>query len=1330
MSEDTIQCPKCGISISKDVDECPVCGAKLEESKKEMDGEEERILNALKQISGVGGYKAKNIVKSGISDFDKLEDASLESFLSVKGIGEATAKDIVDAIEDSTTKDGSLYLCVECGAFVSADADRCPTCGTKMDDEVEEGDVEAESEITEEIEDEERVDEEEEGSLYLCSNCGSFISESADECPYCGYSLEIEDEIEEDLEEEIEEELEPEFETDIEEEESEDGLFLCTNCGSFAGANAKRCPSCGMVFDEEEVEEETGGVEAELEMEGAEEEGVEEAVDEEEVAEEDVDIEEEVEEIPEEELQETTSEEIDIEDLIEYKTDETSEEAPEEEIDEPSQEEIDLEDLIEYRTEDTSEEISEEETGWTDEGLGIEVDESDLEELDREISEALKDEYGISTATLMGLSMGGDVKMCSNCGRLCEKDVPECPTCGAVFEDVDIELAEEDGEWKRSQDQKTLEKALGIQEVPDEIDVEDEDTELNICTVCGAFLTDKTERCGICGSLVSETPDLEVDEDDIYEVKKDDDSLYICDACGALVDEYQDRCPICGSVLELSRRSVEDEELEDLVDETGNVIEEFFGRTDDIALEEKINNDEINFCDVCGALLSEDADKCPICGEGKREEKDIEGFEYYFESEGDVTEEDMESLEEEILEEEFGFTEGDEVGTVQEEKEEEKLDEAFEEQVEETGEPVEEIEEPGQEVEEPVQEIEDEVIEEDEPNLEDLLIMKDKGDLDLEGGETVIDQLEQLEGEISKKMVEEDEDIDLDLDSTSSEDLIDLLSTISEGEYIEEVSGDEVEDELSLDEGVDEVAVEEGAEEDDIITVEEDEIYEGPEVIDSDAFQRELDEEVLEEAIDENIDVNQAIEDIDELVSAGEEEEYEEEEFYEEGEEYEDEYWLECPSCGSYVSEDSEVCGVCGLDFTEETVVEEETTSYEYEDIGVDLSELKEYKSEYKRSTWEEKGEGADTSKKTRSVPSVPSYTPQDKFKSVISKIKEYEVPISSLSLFAFGGVYLTSYGDSNLRYLTDIGLIILGIFFGMGLFTLFVLREDLKQSFLGVLGYFGALGIASFVPINNMMLGIDVPLILDVGLIAMALGVFWMLDYKLPGDYRYYLVWFSGISIIMLILVLAKFDDANGLMNLNYSVLMALGLGGILIASGTSSWYNRANSEEEFYGDIEKGHRHLIHGDYLNAVKSFDRSIEKGDVTKREFTDEENPAFPYYSKGLALCNMGEYKEAAKTFKQVLDINPKSVPTWNNLGTAFSRMGDQEKAVKCLKRAIKIDPGYEIAWNNLGNALFRMGNYEEALECYDEALDLNSSYRDASLNKTQCLTKISFSQNA
>ncbi len=1257
MSEDTIQCPKCGISISKNVDECPVCGAKLEEKNQEMDGEEESILNALKQISGVGGYKAKNIVKSGISDFNKLEDADLESFLSVKGIGEATAQDIVEAIEDSTQKDGSLYLCGECGAFVSADADRCPTCGTKMEDEVEEeGEIEAETEIQEGVEDD---IEEEEGSLYLCDNCGSFISESADECPYCGYSLEIEDEIEEefdeDLEEDLEEELEPEIETDIEEEESEDGLFLCTNCGSFAGANAKRCPSCGMVFDEEAVEEETGEVEEELELQEEMEEELEES------------IQEQVEEIPEEEL-------------------------------EPTPEEIDIEDLMEYKTEDTSEEISETETSWTEEELGIEVDESDLEELDREISEALKDDYGISTATLMGLSMGGDVKMCSNCGRLCEKDVSECPTCGAVFEDVDIELAEEDEEWKRSQDQKTLEKALGIHEVPDEIDVEDEDAELDICTVCGAFLTDKTERCGICGSLVSETPDLEVDEDDVYEVHKDDDSLYICDACGALVDEYQDRCPICGSVLELSRRSIEDEELEELVDETDNIVEEFFGNTDDIDLEEKIENDEINFCDVCGALLSEDAARCPICGEAKGEEQEFEGFEYYFESDEDITEEDMESLEEEILEEEFGLAEED-----------------VEEQVE-------EVEEQIEEDEEPFQDIEEEEIEEGEPDLEELLVMKDTDDeIDLEGEEeTVIGQLEKLEGEISKKMLEEEEEIDLDLDSTSSEDLIDLLSSISEGKDIEEVSGEEVE-ELSAEEGVEEVSVEEGVEEEEVVTIDEGEIYEGPEVIQSDDFQGVSDEEVPEESLDENMDVNKALEDIDDLVSAGEEETYEDVE--EEGEE---EYWLECPSCGSYVSEDSEACGVCDFDFTEGTVVEEETTSYEYEDIGVDLSELKEYKSEYERSSWEKEGEGTDTSKRTKSVPSVPSYTPQDKFKGVISKIKEYEVPISSLSLFAFGGAYLTSYGDSTSRYFTDIGLILAGLFFGLGLFTLFMLRDDLKGSILGVFGYASALGLAALVPFHDIVLGIKLPLLLDVGLIGIALGIFWMLDYKLPKDYRYYLVWFAGISLIMIVLMIAKFFSNEGLLEMSYPFMMTLGLGGILIASGTSSWYNRASSEEDFYGDIEEGHRHMLKGDYLNAVRSFDRTIEKGDISEKEFMkEEENPAFPYYSKGLALCNMGEYKEAARTFKQVLEINPKSVPTWNNLGTAFSRMGDQEKAVKCLKKAIKIDPGYEIAWNNLGNALFRNGNYEEALECYDEALDINSSYRDASLNKTQCLTKLS-----
>ncbi len=1140
MSEETLKCPVCGNMNTSPSRECKVCFSSLVE----MDEKERSILKALQHISGVGRQKAQKILDSGITSLNQLEKADLDSFLRVDGIGEATAQDILETIEGSKKEDGGLYLCGECGAFVGENSTSCPNCGIGMEEEVdEEPHIDDESQIQDNI----TEDTEEGDSLYLCGNCGSFISDTLLQCPFCGADLE-------DEKEETSETVDGSFmaQGGLEQDGEEGELYLCTNCGSFVSESSDICTSCGFSFSDEVVSTDV------------------------------------------------TPKEADDKKIDELKREQEMELKPEEPF-------IDIE-----------EDISEE----------PEVDDSDIEELDKEIEEALEKELGMSASTIRALSLGGNIKLCSNCGRICEEGEETCPLCSFSFDEgvVEVEPTPDVGGMDLFKAKETLMKALDLEEVS-EVEFTDEKTGLDICTLCGAFLKEDNERCPICGCLTSETPELDIDFDDQdIGLAYTDDTIYICDACGAFVDSFMKKCTICGSELEYARRRVDKESIDKEEDITHEAVEAFFGSTSGLELDKELKEKEVSFCHFCGAMVSQDVDRCSICLSPKKDGLDQFGLDY---SKKHIS---VEKRSDHVRK------------TIQSDRDLEAIADILDSDLD-----LEELYE---------EEISDDLIDKelglDEEEISDDLIDKELG-LD--------------EEEISDDLI----DKELGLEGETTEDILVSNEIAKEDEYgIEDRELEAIVDALSTDE---------------------------------DIYEQGFEEQFTNES--EDFDVHDVLDEISEMVKAKTitphiitKKTYD----------HEDE-WKRCPICDSFVDEDSEVCGVCNHCFSDRLEDDIKTIS------KVDHDDLEEIDTDWIDEVLE------DDHRKKKPVllkKSKPEAS-EGMLRNTLDRFKEYEVPLSSLSLLAFGGFSLYSYGDYGLQHITNIALLIISIFFGLGLFTLLMLKDDfLKDSFYGLIGYSVALSMAAFVPINTCFLDTPLPSIANIGLLGIAVGIFWILDFKIHHEYRYYIIWFFGILLLLIVLLSVNIASITTFSELAYPLIMTMGLGTVLVFGGTANWYRQVSGEDEVYRHMETGHRHLILGDYEDALVSFERANELTD----DDSDETILEYPYYSKGVAQCSMGMYEEAIETFEELVTIAPEGVCTWNNLGIAYSRVGDQPKAIKCLKRAIDIDPSYEISWNNLGNTMYRAKRYSKALECYDKALDLNTGYRDARLNKSQVMVKL------
>jgi arylsulfatase A-like enzyme/Tfp pilus assembly protein PilF len=87
--------------------------------------------------------------------------------------------------------------------------------------------------------------------------------------------------------------------------------------------------------------------------------------------------------------------------------------------------------------------------------------------------------------------------------------------------------------------------------------------------------------------------------------------------------------------------------------------------------------------------------------------------------------------------------------------------------------------------------------------------------------------------------------------------------------------------------------------------------------------------------------------------------------------------------------------------------------------------------------------------------------------------------------------------------------------------------------------------------------------------------------------------------------------------------------------------------------------------------------------------------------------------DAIRTFKHLLEIDPKSALAWQDLGTAQLQAKDTKTAEASLRRAIELDPSLSGAYTALGVVLASTGRMPEAIDAWKKALTLDPSDTNA-----------------
>ena len=1081
-------------------------------------------------------------------------------------------------------------------------------------------------------------------AIFLCGNCGAFLSPEATVCPICGAIVYSEDETAEKEEEEIVEKTAS--------EESEAPLYMCPACGAFISPDSASCPHCGAIF---EGEEKLDGGEKTEEVIAAPKDNIEETPAPEIVRKE---------ETPVAEAKKTSEKsrmDLEEEERINRELMEKLQS-----LEEGTQEDNNIEEVSVLLPDEKEDKPQTAHVVALDDSLvicgncgaiipsgelvcpkcGVELIYGKKAETEEEAGEdEIKRFFGLEGADLSKYSesdgTAGALYICSHCGAFYPEEAERCLVCGTAVSDMEKKIPD-------------YEQMLSL-------DIFPQDEGVSICDVCGAFVPLDKDVCPVCGAdmakhryLPSKIPTTElgyeVDVEKFFgplmevmreEKKEEAEELYICRACGAFMGKGAEECPICGAKYGEDRG-------------------------------------EFNICPLCGAKVPVNITVCPICSTQIGAEIAEEGVE------------ELEALEK-IVSEEEGPEINEVIGSEVIEKFMRTVDTGEDFFADTREKEPEEIEDPilfadeGTEKREPGTEAEEETEEEEfeELNWEDIVGELNKLEVADEEMEEEWKESDEPDEGILEETVEE-----VEIASEPEESLEDFM--VYEEEEQEDYTEDEVEEEgiLEVPEPLDieeaEPVLEGITEKPEPFSTE----YEGTDyeipVEDVYGVQEEYAqaEEEFEPAVDEAFvpaEFNQSESDYEEAEEWGEEEapeEYIEEEI----EDYEEEE--EEP-----VEESAEVRKPAQARVATTKPLKSQTPQRNRAKTPVKIP-VSRRKHRYAGKRYMDAREGLLFFSLIPAIIILFTY-------DFIPRI--YVVRITLVLLFsavtAAGLWLLLLPGERGWPSRLDTLLMVLSGVAASVLLLKWYLPLTIDQTVLNTVASLGAGALGVYA--GSRIRGRGYFLAWLIGSVFMTIftavnaitGPWDNMTVKLVGGFG--LAYMMGGGIILVRIKWGELLVENALKSGDNSYLEKDYGRAVRAYEKVINMSNPENNPDYDIPWYSKGAALISLGRFEEAIESLDRAIEINPLNE----------VTWNNKGNALSRLGRHEEAIDCYDRALKINPNYEVAWNNKGNAYARVGRLQDALKCYDKAIMLNEDYREAWINKGYVLVKLGMYDEAVEC-------------------------------
>ena len=146
-----------------------------------------------------------------------------------------------------------------------------------------------------------------------------------------------------------------------------------------------------------------------------------------------------------------------------------------------------------------------------------------------------------------------------------------------------------------------------------------------------------------------------------------------------------------------------------------------------------------------------------------------------------------------------------------------------------------------------------------------------------------------------------------------------------------------------------------------------------------------------------------------------------------------------------------------------------------------------------------------------------------------------------------------------------------------------------------------------------------------------------------------------------------------------------------------------------KYYIDFYLGACHLAIDDPASALPYFRRSLTL-DPTKQDI-----PSI-YSYLGIALKDMGDYRQALKILREGEKLDPERTDIYNLMGFCHFKLKEHPEAINHFQKVIDLDPSSAIDYANIAANYGQMGEKEKAIRYYQMALTLDDTIQFAKDN--------------
>lgn len=101
--------------------------------------------------------------------------------------------------------------------------------------------------------------------------------------------------------------------------------------------------------------------------------------------------------------------------------------------------------------------------------------------------------------------------------------------------------------------------------------------------------------------------------------------------------------------------------------------------------------------------------------------------------------------------------------------------------------------------------------------------------------------------------------------------------------------------------------------------------------------------------------------------------------------------------------------------------------------------------------------------------------------------------------------------------------------------------------------------------------------------------------------------------------------------------------------------------------------------------------------------------AISIYNRALEFSNKGDFITAIEEYRRALDVYPKFIEAYNNMGELLSQLGDSDMAIKTYMDALKISKNFKVLLN-LGVEFFNKNDYDSALKYFKDSIAVNRDF--------------------